>query len=171
MCNSELCGTVIEVAGRHYHNRCFYCCKCRKQLGHEEFRMRDVMVIFKIVILQERFFCIGCYSRAFERVCAECGEYILDDKFIEALNNCYHCVFNELLQFDRQDHFVCFLCKKGFPDSKFVRNEVLFKGEQMTRPLCLECHKKVKRTPCTKCHHRMGEVVFDSFDRSHIESL
>ena len=42
MCNSELCGTVIEVAGRHYHNRCFYCCKCRKQLGREEFRMRDV---------------------------------------------------------------------------------------------------------------------------------
>lgn len=41
-CNSELFGVTIEVAGRYYHNRCFYCCKCRKQLRQDDFRMRDV---------------------------------------------------------------------------------------------------------------------------------
>ena len=92
MCNSELCGTVIEVAGRHYHNRCFYCCKCRKQLGREEFRMRDVECFCYRCDFQERFFCIPCYSMTFERICAECNEYITDDKFIEAVNGYYYCV-------------------------------------------------------------------------------
>lgn len=41
-CNTDLFGTVIEVSGKYYHNKCFYCCKCRQQLRQEEFRVRDV---------------------------------------------------------------------------------------------------------------------------------
>lgn len=46
LCNSELCGKVVEVGGKRYHSRCFYCCKCRKPLCAEDCRMRDVCVTF-----------------------------------------------------------------------------------------------------------------------------
>ena len=39
------------------------------------------------------FLFIDCYSKAFEHICAECGQYILDDKYIETLGQTYHCVF------------------------------------------------------------------------------
>ena len=43
-------------------------------------------------ILQNNLYCINCYSVEFERKCAECKEYITDDKFIEAMGKYYHCV-------------------------------------------------------------------------------
>ena len=42
LCNSELYGKVIKIAGKNYHNRCFCCCQCRKPLSSEAFRMRKV---------------------------------------------------------------------------------------------------------------------------------
>lgn len=42
LCNSELYGKVIMIAGKNYHNRCFCCCQCRKPLSSDAFRMRKV---------------------------------------------------------------------------------------------------------------------------------
>ena len=42
LCNSELYGKVIMIAGKNYHHRCFCCCQCRKPLSSEAFRMRKV---------------------------------------------------------------------------------------------------------------------------------
>ena len=96
----------------------------------------------------DRFYCIDCYSKAFEHICAECGQYILDDKYIETLGQTYHC-----------DHFVCFCCKKPFPDSRYARQEIYYNRQQAPRPFCLECYKKTKRMACAKCGHLMGKVV------------
>ena len=54
-CKSELCGTVIEVIGRHYHYRCFYCCKCRNPIGGKDFRMRDVQSLFSPLTIRSDF--------------------------------------------------------------------------------------------------------------------
>ena len=29
----------------------------------------------------------------------------------------------------------------------------------MTRPFCLDCHRRVKKTKCATCHNPLGEVV------------
>ena len=29
----------------------------------------------------------------------------------------------------------------------------------MTRPFCLDCHRRVKKMKCTTCHNPLGEVV------------
>ena len=68
-------------------------------------------------------------------------------------------VYVRMIKYDEQNHFICFLCKKPFPDSRFVRKEIYYQGEQMTRPFCLDCHRIVKKTKCATCHNPLGEVV------------
>lgn len=54
---------------------------------------------------------------------------------------------------------MCFYCKKPFPDSRYVRREIYYHGEQAPRPFCIECYKKTKHMACATCGHLMGQVV------------
>ncbi|KAK3521587.1 hypothetical protein QTP70_014766, partial [Hemibagrus guttatus] len=112
----------LHYKGRYWHEDCFRCSKCYKNLAKESFSVKE-----------DRILCGKCSSREDAPRCHACYKPILaGTESVEYKGNVFH-----------DDCFTCFKCKKPIGSESFVtKNENVY---------CSSCHESKFAKHCTAC--------------------
>ncbi|XP_053542573.1 four and a half LIM domains protein 1b [Ictalurus punctatus] len=112
----------LHYKGRYWHEDCFRCSKCYKNLAKESFSVKD-----------DRILCGKCSSREDAPRCHACYKPILAGaESVEYKGNVFH-----------DDCFTCYKCKKPIGSESFItKNENVY---------CSSCHESKFSKHCTAC--------------------
>ncbi|MCI4387916.1 hypothetical protein PGIGA_G00079510 [Pangasianodon gigas] len=112
----------LHYKGRYWHEDCFRCSKCYKNLAKESFSVKD-----------DRILCGKCSSREDAPRCHTCYKPILaGTESVEYKGNVFH-----------DDCFTCYKCKKPIGSESFItKNENVY---------CSNCHESKFAKNCTAC--------------------
>ncbi|KAI7694938.1 Four and a half LIM domains protein 3 [Sarcoptes scabiei] len=107
---------------RHWHEGCFICCECKKDLYEKPFGFRA-----------DQIFCAHCYDRRFAPRCCKC-----DEQFVAGQR--------KLDYRGKQWHEHCFCCRKclkpiGTRAFRAKKDDIY----------CNECYDEIFSTRCIKC--------------------
>jgi len=107
---------AMKVLGKLLHKECIRCHACACQLrvappiNEEEKKIE--MAIVKNDEKGDALYCKNDYVKLFAGSCPQCDLPVTKGKVLKVANQSYH-----------GECFVCFTCKKPFPDKKFVREK------------------------------------------------
>ncbi|XP_007259467.2 four and a half LIM domains protein 1b isoform X2 [Astyanax mexicanus] len=112
----------LHHKGRYWHEDCFRCYKCYKNLAKESFSTKD-----------DRILCGKCSSREDAPRCHTCYKPILaGTENVEYKGNTFH-----------EECFTCYQCKKPISSQSFLtKNDNIY---------CTSCHEKKFAKQCAGC--------------------
>jgi hypothetical protein len=144
-CGKDISGRYIEALGHQWHEDHFRCTVCREQFGGGKFLEHD-----------GKPYCERDYYEKFGLRCHGCGQPIRGE-YIKAIGQIWH-----------REHFVCAVCRRPFPDDKFV--------EKNGQAYCQHDYYETFGTRCCICNKAMdGEYLTnfwnDSFCKRHKQEL
>jgi len=147
----------ITYKGMHFHDNCFVCVGCDKQLGNISFIYKD-----------EKFTCAECYENKFSPKCATCEKtFKAGVKRMEYKGKSYH-----------EKCFSCISCKEAIGQKSFVliENQIYCKKcyENEMAKKCAGCNKVITTTGvvykdenyhsecfiCSACHENLSQIKF-----------
>lgn len=124
----------IIVRDRHWHENCFVCSNCSKQLLNEGFTFKDEMLV-----------CHKCRGINPSKYCAECKEELRPgEKKVGYQNETYH-----------EECFACSRCKNPIGAEQFINKE--------DKRYCQPCFNKFIAKVCFKCEEviKTTSVTYD----------
>ncbi|XP_057306367.1 actin-binding LIM protein 2-like isoform X2 [Hydractinia symbiolongicarpus] len=113
-CSDSCYGDIVNVEGKYYHQYCFSCIKCKKDLLKNGYFFID-----------GEFYCNEDYYKLMGTQCGGCGKYV-EGEVVSALDTVYH-----------PDCFGCGKCRKIFPPGM----KITFDGDIF---LCEDCNKSIE---------------------------
>ncbi|XP_031566134.1 testin-like [Actinia tenebrosa] len=137
----------VDVRNKHWHEDCFKCSQCNKQLLSEGFTFKD-----------EKLICHACRGINPSKVCAHCGgDFAPGEKKVGYQNKTFH---------DRC--FICDECKEPIGSKQFIRRDdkrlcnncfdskfakVCFKCKEVIRTSSVQHSGNVYHSECFICYH------------------
>ncbi|KAJ5080376.1 lim domain family [Anaeramoeba ignava] len=138
-CHREITGKIIEVDDRHYHEQCFCCFKCDRQLSTTEFFFEN-----------GHYYCGGCHEKLtkpkFEeternitrinstpktqspyRTRSPNTQVVYDIKDLPTCTKCFKKIEGEVARVDGNDYhpscFTCYRCDIGLAHRPFFKED------------------------------------------------
>lgn len=127
--NCKICGELIKTdqqdityKGMHFHDTCFTCAGCEKQLANVSFIYKD-----------DRFTCAECYENKFSPKCATCNKTFKPGvKRMEYKGKSYH-----------EKCFSCATCEEAIGQKSFVViDDSIY---------CKDCYENEMAKKCAAC--------------------
>jgi len=113
-CDKPISTQMVNALGRKWHVNCFVCTKCLIPFQNGQFYDHET-----------RPYCQGCFKKVSLQMCKGCGQMIQGSP-LEAMGAVWH-----------PDHFVCQICKVGFPDGRYYQHQGL--------PICPTHYQQVNQ--------------------------
>ena len=127
VCKRETSQDDPEVAGRHWHLKCFQCDLCKEHFSHGSYILHGRYVLHK-----------SCYCHLFSPRCFVCAGVLAEFPVVRALGHLYHAS--------------CFSCTRCNTTISFSATFHSVDG----LPVCSECYQR-EQTVCLRCHQLMTD--------------